>query len=173
MKGDSVLAAVNEVLCQGEALIGGLDDLGYTTKLPEAYDASIGSHYRHCLDHFALLLQGLKSGDVNYDARARNPAIETVRESALAQTRDLLTATRALHDADLGTPLVVRCKISYAGDVSPEADSTLGREMMFCVIHAVHHYALIRVMAGLMRVSLPSSFGIAPSTVHHASRLAA
>jgi hypothetical protein len=38
---------------------------------------------------------------------------------------------------------------------------------MYAVAHAVHHYALIGVMAGIMEVKLPVGFGVAPSTLKH------
>jgi len=38
---------------------------------------------------------------------------------------------------------------------------------MYAVAHAVHHYALIGVMAGIMKITLPAGFGVAPSTLKH------
>jgi len=43
---------------------------------------------------------------------------------------------------------------------------------MYAVAHAVHHYALIGVMAGIMGVELPAGFGVAPSTLKHQSKTA-
>ena len=45
--------------------------------------------------------------------------------------------------------------------------STFGRELMYAVAHAIHHYALIAVMCGLLGVRVPFGFGIAPSTLQH------
>ena len=39
--------------------------------------------------------------------------------------------------------------------------------MVYSIAHAIHHYALISVMARLMEVKLPMNFGVAPSTVAH------
>jgi hypothetical protein len=38
---------------------------------------------------------------------------------------------------------------------------------MYSVAHAVHHYALIGVMGGLLNLRLPAGFGVAPSTLKH------
>jgi hypothetical protein len=38
---------------------------------------------------------------------------------------------------------------------------------MYSVAHAVHHYALIGVMGGLMGFTMPAGFGVAPSTLKH------
>ena len=42
---------------------------------PSAFQA-VGPHLRHCVDHFTLLLEGWRSGVVDYDARLRDPRLE-------------------------------------------------------------------------------------------------
>lgn len=61
----------------------------------------------------------------------------------------------------------VRCRVAYVGDDSPVVPSTFAREIMYAVVHAVHHYALIGVMCRLLELPLRPGFGIAPSTVQH------
>ena len=56
--------------------------------------------------------------------------------------------------------------------VSINCDSAVGREIMYAVAHAVHHYALIGIMAGIMGVQMPPGFGVAPSTVKHQREVA-
>jgi hypothetical protein len=60
--------------------------------------------------------------------------------------------------------------VSYAQGHSPLTGSTFGRELVYCIAHAIHHYALISIMARLMEVKLPEHFGFAPSTVAHNAR---
>ncbi len=62
---------------------------------------------------------------------------------------------------------LARCEVSYAHGDSPVTGSTFGREMVYSVAHAIHHYALISIMARLMDAKLPEHFGVAPSTVAH------
>ena len=38
--------------------------------------SSLGAHYRHVLDHFLCLAEGIRTGQVNYDQRRRNPQVE-------------------------------------------------------------------------------------------------
>jgi len=45
--------------------------------VPIAFNASIGGHYRHCLDHFTSLLRGLDAEAVDYDHRERDARIES------------------------------------------------------------------------------------------------
>ena len=167
MKRSAILDSMKEVLSQGEALLSTLDDTAYTTKVPAAFNASVGGHYRHCLDHFRSVFEGLDAAEVNYDTRGRDPRIETLREIALAHTGQLLRASEGLGDWALDYPILARSKISYVIDESPTAVSTVAREIMFCVVHAIHHYALIRVMCGMLGVQAPEGFGVAPSTIKH------
>jgi hypothetical protein len=42
---------------------------------------------------------------------------------------------------------------------------------MCAVAHAIHHYALIAVMCGMLEVPVPAGFGVAPSTLkYHAEQ---
>ncbi len=45
-------------------------------------------------------------------------------------------------------------------------------EIMYSVAHAVHHYALIGVMGGIMGLPMPAGFGVAPSTLSHQAQVA-
>lgn len=176
MSSSIILDSMREVFEQGESLLLTLDDVAYAAKIPGAFNASVGGHYRHCLDHFYSVFYGLEHAEVNYDNRRRDPLIESVREVALAHTKDLLRASERLEEQILTRSTMVRSKVSYSMEESPAVSSTLGRELMFCVVHAIHHYALMGMMCGMLKVPLPEGFGVAPSTVKHhreTARLAA
>ncbi len=162
-----LIQSVLETLGQGEELLTQLGDEAYTRKVTVAFNASIGGHYRHCLDHFRTLLDSARQGDLNYDHRERGTLVEHDRYAALNATRELREGYSRLDPALLARPLGVTCKTSYATSGSQESPSTVGREIMYSVAHAVHHYALIGIMCGVMGVGLPSGFGVAPSTLKH------
>jgi hypothetical protein len=162
-----LLASVVETLNQGETLLTELSDELYRRRVPVAFNASIGGHYRHCLDHFRSLLDAAASGDLNYDHRERGTMVETDRFAALNATRELREGYQLLDAALLARPLGVTCKTSYATSGSQISASTIAREIMYSVAHAVHHYALIGIMGGLMGLSMPAGFGVAPSTLKH------
>ena len=159
--------SVLETLAQGEVLLAQINDDDYTRKLPVAFNASIGGHYRHCLDHFRSLLDSATQGDLNYDHRERGTLIENDRFAALNATRELRAGFENLDPVFLLRPLAVTCKTSYATSGSQVSPSTVGREIMYSVAHAVHHYALIGVMGGIMGLKMPPGFGVAPSTLKH------
>jgi hypothetical protein len=165
---DSILETLN----QGEALLTEIPDELYTRRIPLAFNASIGGHYRHCLDHFRTLLDAAGDGDLNYDHRERGTLIETDRFAALNATRKLREDMEQLNPDCLLRPLAVTCKTSYAASGSQVSPSTVGREIMYSVAHAVHHYALIGIMGGLMGLQMPAGFGVAPSTVKHREEIA-
>ena len=161
-----ILSAI-ETLQQGEALLQELGDEYYTRRLPVAYNASIGGHYRHCLDPFRSLLNASASGDLNYDHRERDTLIENDRFAALNATRELREGYERLAGQLLDRELVVTCKTSYSAFGSQVGTSTIGREIMYSVAHAVHHYALIGIMGALLGLKMPEGFGVAPSTLKH------
>lgn len=156
-----------EILRQGEQLLQALDDEKYTRRLPAVFTSAIGGHYRHCLDHFQCLLAGVAGGEVNYDHRRRDTRIENDRASALAETRRLQEACARIPAVALELPLNVCSKVSYEGETPSISASSYGRELMYAVAHAIHHYALLAVMCGLLGVRVPFGFGIAPSTLQH------
>ena len=162
-----LIMSVIEILNQGEALLCELNDESYVRRLPTAFNASMGGHYRHCLDHFRALLDAGEEGNLNYDHRERGTLVETDRFAALNATRALRDGYEQMPQAWLARKLQVTCKTSYALDGSQTSGSTVGREIMYVVAHAVHHYALIGIMGGLMGLNMPRGFGVAPSTAKY------
>jgi hypothetical protein len=162
-----LIGSVIETLRQGESLLAEISDTAYTHKVPVAFNASIGGHYRHCLDHFRTLLDAAMSGDLNYDHRERGTLVESDRFAALNATRELREGYERLDPALIARRLNVTCKTSYSTSGSQASPSSVGREIMYSVAHAVHHYALIGVMGGIMGLPMPAGFGVAPSTLKH------
>jgi hypothetical protein len=159
--------AVAEVLRQGGLLLNSLKDEDYTRTVPNVFSSTVGGHYRHCLDHFQSLLQGLDADEINYDHRERNPRIENDRAFALAETNRILHANASIATPFLDCPINVRSRVNYAGDAAPLIGSTVGRELMYAVAHTIHHYALIAVMCAMLEIPVPAGFGVAPSTLQY------
>jgi hypothetical protein len=159
--------AVAEVLRQGELLLNSLKDEDYTRTVPNVFGSTVGGHYRHCLDHFQSLLQGLDADEINYDHRERNPRIENDRSFALAETNRIRHANASIATPFLDCPINVRTRVNYVGDAAPLIGSTVGRELMYAVAHTIHHYALITVMCAMLKIPVPAGFGVAPSTLQY------
>lgn len=164
---EELVQSVLEALAQGESLLMEVSDEDYTRKVALAFDASIGGHYRHCLDHFRSLLDSTPKGHLNYDHRERGTLVEYDRFAALNATRELRERYERLDPCLVNRTLNVTCKTSYTTNGSQVSPSTVGREVMYSVAHAVHHFALIGVMCGIMGLKMPAGFGVAPSTLKH------
>jgi len=168
-----IVDAAIAILAQGEDLLRALSTETYTRRVPLAFNACIGGHYRHCLDHFTSLLRGLDADTVDYDHRERDVRIESQPGFALALTQQIGAQLERLPLGALDTRVRARCEVSYAHGDSPVTVSTFGRELVYAIAHAIHHYALISVMARLMNAKLPEHFGVAPPTVAHNAKRAA
>jgi hypothetical protein len=77
------------ILDQGKQLLSLVPGPAYVQPSALVFNASIGGHYRHCLDHFGSFLTGLARGVIDYDQRKRDPAIERDRDAARSLTRNL------------------------------------------------------------------------------------
>lgn len=163
---DSLVLAARQVLTQGRELLAALDAETYRRKAaPER--STIGDHYRHILDHFSCLLAGLPGRSVNYDERDRDTRIADDREFAAWTTESLLEGVNRLHSGTLAEPLQVTYSVGYGTPGPDTMVSTVGREIAFAVSHAVHHYAIVRLLAEGFGTKLPADFGVAPSTLNH------
>lgn len=159
--------AALEILEQGEILLKTISADAFRTRVPEVFNATIGGHYRHCLEHFEAVFAE-PAGIIDYDARKRDAALESDRLLALKRTRGLRRALAAFRDeAWWGRLTGVRCQLCHGRNGSPVVPTTMAREMMYAVMHAIHHFAMIAVMSRSLDFSLPEGFGVAPATLRH------
>ncbi|KAL3919196.1 MAG: hypothetical protein SGARI_007267 [Bacillariaceae sp.] len=140
--------------------------------------ATMGQHVRHSMDHVELaanmavdcmnpLLDSNKPKEIHYDLRERGGSDE--------------------HDMDAAEERILRQEVDSA--VTPHPDnvdvffmlsgdpmefrlqSTIERELGFAVHHAIHHMAMVKIVAlqtlQLPPDLLPLDFGKAPSTIVH------
>jgi len=163
----SLISAVEDVLLQGRAMLGAIDPEVYTWKDTKGCGASIGMHYRHVLEHFQCLIEGIQNGRVDYDHRLRSSELESSVDAALFATSNLIETFRDLPVDVLQRECTVNYSVGYGKDGSEEVRSTLAREVAFCVGHATHHYAILKPLCPQLAVKLPYEFGIAPSTLKH------
>lgn len=173
MKPESLKSAVEDVLQQGCTLLRTVSGDVYTRREEGPHGSSLGAHYRHVLDHFLCLLDGLDSGRIDYDQRRRSPEIENSAAEALFVTESLIDRFRSLSGDDFRRECVVVYSVGYEDDAAQAVVSNVGREVMFCVGHAIHHYAILKMLSLTMDVRLPYEFGVAPSTLKHLAAQAA
>src|SRR6266571_8021433 len=115
MNRSALISAAQDVLNQGCALLDNVDDESYSRKEEGPWGSSIGAHYRHVLDHFLCLIEGLWDGEINYDQRSRSPELEGSVEAAVAATEDLIETFNKLSADVLQQDCTVVYSVGYGG----------------------------------------------------------
>jgi uncharacterized damage-inducible protein DinB len=166
-------AAAVSLLEQCDRFVGSIDDASYARTSAAMMGGTIGKHVRHCLDHFAAIVAAMQDGGViDYDHRLRDVPMETDRAEARRAISGLVASLRAIDASATSTPVTVRVMLSADG-AEASLSSTLARELAFASHHAVHHHAMMKVIADELGLPCPEGFGKAPSTLNHEQKSAA
>lgn len=158
----SLIDAHQVLLGQAADLLDSMDATAYTQSCSACFGSSVGGHFRHVLEHYQALCNGVPTGCVDYEARQRGSAIESSLSAARAMVADLTARILSL-SAQPNCDLEIH--LDDGGEAAPCA-SNFHRELQFVLSHTVHHFALIHTIlrsAGFTR--LPADFGVAPSTL--------
>lgn len=153
------------LLEDGISILDGLDENLYVRSAAPLFESTIGAHWRHCLEHYQLLLAGLPDGRIDYTARVRDQRLETDRTVGVDAARDVLARIRAVPVDDAGRSLEV--KLETGGDTDEWAATSLARELDALLGHTVHHYAIIAAILRHHGCPADRTFGIAPSTLRY------
>lgn len=153
------------ILQQGIELLSRLTDAQYTQKLPACFNASIGGHLRHTIDHYLSFIGGIHSGGLDYEARARDVRIETHRTYAIDVLAGIVDQLNYLPKLD--RTLRIRMENTQLQEPNAWGVSSGRRELQFLLSHTVHHYALIAISCRLQGVEPQADFGMAPSTLRY------
>jgi len=134
----------------------------YTLKCRMLNGVSIAEHLRHSYEFYHCLLLGLDTKQLNYEDRARDRAIENNLPYAIERMKKL--------KLQLSSPL----KDTVMELKSKEAQSSLvktsfERELVYCLDHAIHHQALIKIGLKEQELShlVSQDFGVAYSTLRY------
>jgi uncharacterized damage-inducible protein DinB len=147
-------------------LINLLDDNQFNEHLDILSGSSIGAHVRHILEFYACLLIGNKTSVVCYDARERNHRIETDRKDACATIDNIIAELRKI---STDCNLRLQADFSSIGNDDEMIQTSLYREIAYCLEHSIHHMALIKIgikILGDKGIAI-ENLGVAPSTARH------
>jgi hypothetical protein len=153
--------AVVELMEQLQRVLERLSDQQYTMPVGLLSGATIGQHVRHVVEFFVELNKGYESGEINYDRRKRDHAIESNRLVAIRQLVNIgYGVTRPEKELSLVTHLI-------SGAEEPIVVPTnYSRELIYNVEHTIHHMALLRIaITAVSSLHLPDGFGVAASTI--------
>jgi hypothetical protein len=168
-----LVRAAQAVLNQGLDLLIQLDNNRYSLVARPPFRASVGQHYRHIVEHFQAAIWGRECAEINYDARRRNPRIENEVSYACVVTCEVLRALNRMTGEDMSEPCEVVFTFGYGSSAPSRLQSNFGREVADCTAHAIHHYAIIRLICAELNVAIPDEFGYAPATLKHLADRAA
>lgn len=163
MRFDSIIDAVHLALKQELDLLSVLSAEDYCAQTAGFYTSSVGKHLRHNIGHFTAFFDGLDAKRIDYECRERNTLIEESREAAAELIRKYMHQLDALR-SHAEITLEVREESEAGLHQRDWLPSSLGRELQFLLGHTVHHNALIAMIVHGRGVTLPASFGVAPST---------
>jgi hypothetical protein len=168
-----LVGAAQAVLKQGLDLLIQLDNTRYSHVARAPFRASVGEHYRHIVEHFQAVIWGIQRAEVNYDSRKRNPRIENEVSYASVVTCEVLRVLNRMTGEDLNEPCEVVASLGYGASGPSRLQSNFGREVADCTAHAIHHYAIIRLICAELDIAIPDEFGYAPATLKHLADQAA
>lgn len=172
MNAETVVSSQLEILAQGKQFLLSCSDEAYNTITEPHFTSSPGKHIRHVLDHYLAIMDGCRSGLINYDKRNRDTSMEQETQVALnvlAQIENWLTS---MEEKDLNADTQVQSEISVSETQILTCPSIVARELIFVGSHAVHHFSLISAMMSLTGAKMDEDFGVAPATLSHQREVA-
>ena len=136
--------------------------------------ASIGQHVRHSMDHLELaarIVNTTGENELHYDLRKRGGDDENDLVAAEKRILGVVNVLKNLEEQEV-VSRPIQAYFMLSGDPQEfQLPTTIEREMGFAVHHAIHHMAMVKIIAtqtaGLSKEELSPDFGRAPSTIVH------
>ncbi|KAF7437087.1 hypothetical protein PC9H_003921 [Pleurotus ostreatus] len=167
LQSQQLLAVARTVLEQAVDLVDNYltSDDQLTVHSKSLPGSTIGKHLRHARDHFILLVESVSSEYVlNYDVRSRNTPMESSLSEARVALIDAITRLeKVVPQVDIHQRMALNAITPYPQTL----ETTFGRELWFAALHCIHHWSMVRVIAGELDITLTDDFGFAPSTLVH------
>jgi hypothetical protein len=164
-------AGACDIIDQKLHMLRKINSQDYSRTLPSFYNASVGSHFRHSLQHIEAIVRRIEDDHsynedvIHYDLRSRNNAVETNVLEAIDVTTALIHRINSLNNIDKSI------MVSFMGPKSEQFEpyfvpSTMSRELSFAVHHAFHHVSMIKLMMVEMHYDFSNEpqVGLAPSS---------
>lgn len=150
-------------IAQGISFLRRVSQVQYTA-LPAGCYGSIGHHTRHINDHFFAVKNSLASGIVDYETRQRGSLTEKSLLTGIQELTQFQSWVGSVPTARFDEDILVNADIGVGESNIIQLKSSLGRELMFSCSHAIHHYAVMKLVFQKLGGRADSQFGISPST---------
>lgn len=167
-----MLNATQAVFEQLVLVVDSLTDEDYFKKSPSLSNATIGQHVRHVVEFYQCLIESCMTGQLNYDSRQRNLFIEENRFFAISCMQKIKNDVEKFN---LKKVLIMESDYSFGAIKDIHfVETSVARELVYNIEHAVHHMALIKIGVRELApyITLPTSFGVAVSTIKHQEQCA-
>jgi hypothetical protein len=155
------------VLADLRWFLAGIEPVHYQARLEVLSGSTIGQHTRHIIEFFQCLLEQCNSEVlpvINYAQRRRDYLIESAPDHALSMVNELC-------DRLTGLQTEKQCLLDSTehGSQSILVPSTIARELIYTIEHAIHHLAIVKIALKIIlpHLALPEHFGVAPSTIRY------
>ena len=157
-----------EIVQQVERILDQLAQEQYANPMEVLNGSSLGQHFRHIIEFYHCLVDGVDNGLIDYASRKRDNRIEQDVYFAKSSYLSLGQQLKVLDEDQL-----IKVKADFNADERPVVGSTVGRELMFAYDHAVHHLAIIKIgiQQELPDFALDQRLGVAPSTIKHINHI--
>jgi hypothetical protein len=135
--------------------------------------ATIGQHIRHSMDHIELATAAAspENRQIHYDIRSRGGPDEHDIDHAQIRIEQVVNNLTKLAETYRDTTFkpVQACFLLSGDPQEFQMTSTVERELGFCAHHAIHHMAMVKIIAvetlQIPPEALSPDFGKAPSTI--------
>ena len=163
-----MISVSKNILSQLSLVINKLDTEEYACSLEIFSGASISQHTRHILEFFTCLTDRENTGIVNYDSRKRDLRLEKDLTFSVEKIEKIICD---LSNLEKDYPVVVEAM--FSGELKT-ANSSLHRELLYAIEHAVHHMAIIKMglLLNFPKIEIPQNFGVAESTIMYRDKCA-
>ncbi|MFA9371841.1 MAG: DinB family protein [Labilibaculum antarcticum] len=168
-----VLSVSKIIINQLIALCRELSSQQYSAPLDLLMNNSIGKHVRHIVEFYDLLKDSCKGdGVLSYDKREHCKRTETEIKVAVDRFKDIL---KWLDEIDSDVALKLKVSYEKTPEEGFEIHTSLERELVYNIEHAIHHMAIIRIAIEreFLDIKLDKHFGLAFSTIRFRDDLCA
>lgn len=142
----------------------------YCQPIPVLDHNTVGKHVRHIIECYHSLLASFHTHVIDYENRARNLVLETNVVQAIESLKNIDEAIIAQKD---DKSLFLQANQSHENEGNLLVKTSLVREIVYCLEHAIHHMAIIAigVKTSFPEISIHPHFGFAYSTIKHMEKV--
>ena len=136
----------------------------YSKKLDILSGSSIGMHVRHILEFYSCFLENISNEEICYDSRQRQLVFEVDVQSTIDKFDQIKNQINSISS---NNDICIASNTKNEEGQSVVIKSSLFRELLYTLDHAIHHMALIKIGAkhAFDSIKIQPEFGIAPSTL--------